>query len=109
VNGCNGSNQISITVSSCAGLADYSNDISFSVYPNPAKDILMLVINTSKSFEGKIEMLDATGRLLVKQTLKLESGNNEQTVHLEEFARGIYFLRIISEEGHVRGIKVVKE
>jgi hypothetical protein len=54
-------------------------------------------------------MVDATGKFLKKESMKFETGNNEQTISLDGFAKGIYFLRIISDEGYVQGIKVVKE
>jgi hypothetical protein len=108
-NGCDGNNNISITVSPCTGIMNGDNEISFTIYPNPAKDQLTIIINTTKQFECNIELADATGKIVYKQKAKFVNNSNEHKINLSTFANGIYFMKIITKEGNGRIIKVVKE
>ncbi|MCE3225950.1 MAG: hypothetical protein K0S32_501 [Bacteroidetes bacterium] len=108
-NGCNGNNSVSISVSPCTGIMNGSNEVSFNVYPNPVKDQITVNINTTKSFECKIEMYDAAGKLLLKQNSKFENGSNEQHFNMNTFAKGMYYMKITTKEGNVQTIKIVKE
>ncbi|MDZ4759368.1 MAG: lamin tail domain-containing protein [Bacteroidota bacterium] len=71
---------------------------SFKVYPNPAKEYI--IIETANPISNKYILLDATGRILVQ-------GNCNQgmcKIELANYAKGIYLLQINNEV-----VRVVKE
>lgn len=108
-NGCNGSNSIFITVSSCAGLLmNGSEPVLFNLYPNPAKDLIRMNIVSGKHFECSVEIIDVTGKLVLQQQAKFENANTEQSFNISTFANGIYFMKITSKEGSIKTIKIVK-
>ncbi len=70
-----------------------------SVYPNPAREVLNVVVSERSSFE----MINYLGQTV--QRSMLDAG--ESSVNLSEIAQGIYFARFITENGAVEIHKVV--
>ncbi len=69
------------------------DQLEISLYPNPTTGILNLEINSDGS-DTRLEIYDATGKLMLKQT-QIE----EQTrIDLSGFANGIYWLRVNTDE-----------
>lgn len=73
-----------------AGIKDYDNAQTISVYPNPASDVLY--VQTERA--GVIELLDMNGRILKKE--KINAGI--QRVDVSGFSDGIYLLNMQSEK-----------
>lgn len=72
-----------------ASVEETSNDNRISIYPNPAKNILMIQSNTRIDF---IEVFDVVGRKIVEQK------ENLSFVNIEFLELGIYQLVLTSEE-----------
>jgi hypothetical protein len=66
-----------------------------SIYPNPSSDNLHIHYtgNTGKFY---VEMTDPAGRLIYRDNLSAEQ---ERTLSVAGIAAGIYFIRIVSEDG----------
>ncbi len=79
------------------GIADINAPISFKIFPNPAKDYI--IIETANNSSNKYILLDATGRIL-------QQGNAQGIckIDLGTYAKGIYLLQINNEV-----VRVVKE
>ncbi|WBA42559.1 alpha/beta hydrolase-fold protein [Hymenobacter canadensis] len=76
--------------------------LAFSAYPMPAKNQLRVELPTGVR-EARLEVLDATGRVVLKD--KVRSGDS---VNVSGLARGTYFLRVSG--GHKLGTQtLVKE
>jgi hypothetical protein len=76
---------------------------TFSVYPNPANDIVTISSNEVKM--NVIEMTDINGRVVKNVNL---NGVNESQLNISDLAQGVYMLKINSENG-VSTKKVIKE
>ena len=70
---------------------EYSN--KFSIYPNPASNILNIEFNGE--FSGDIQLFDMTGRLL-KTT---ENLSEITSIDVSDLASGVYFIHFVSESG----------
>jgi hypothetical protein len=77
-------------------------EISFSVYPNPAKDFIRVSTNNYKA--STIRMFDAMGKLMLTQILHAE----DNMVPLQSLAPGIYVLYIQTGE-FVKSLRIIKE
>ncbi|MDP3567321.1 T9SS type A sorting domain-containing protein [Sediminibacterium sp.] len=109
-NGCVGVNTVMVTVSLCTGIAQLNgNAIKYSVYPNPAKDEVTLNINSFKLIEIGIELIDASGKLIVKQVVKFDKTRSDQKINISSVSSGVYFIKLISNEGDTQTIKLIKE
>ncbi len=77
----------------------------FQVYPNPAKNKLILT-STNKEGKLKIRIFNIEGRLLDTQNLELE---NQTSIDISGLMNGTYFLNIENENGNSEVKKFLKE
>ena len=63
-----------------------------SIYPNPAKDIVYFQLPTDID-NAQIKVYDITGKLILNQPL-----NNDKSLSVESFARGIYIIYISNKK-----------
>ncbi len=74
-----------------------------SVYPNPAYDVVNI---ESEQSVRKVSVYDVPGKK-VKEFENMQDGIN--TVNLADISKGIYFLRLESDNGNMEVIKIVKQ
>ncbi len=88
-NGCTGSDTIVVNVSASV---QYVNGVRYSLYPNPASNVLNL--ETDGNLVGAtMQLVDAKGSVVYKEVL---TGNNTQ-VNVSEMASGLYHVMIIGD------------
>lgn len=82
-----------------------NGDGNFSLFPNPAKNELLL---NSKNTTGKlnIKIFNIEGKLLSSQNLVFEK---QVAVDVSNLSSGIYFLNIEDERGNITNKKFIKE
>ncbi len=77
-----------------SGLSDIdANKFSVTMYPNPATNITKLVVSGVEG-ETDIAINDAQGKLIYKTKAKAVNGKVEQTIDVNNFAKGVYYVRI---------------
>lgn len=102
-NGCLGTSTKTVNVSLCTGITELSNS-SISIYPNPAKDLINVMMDASIFNNATIELYDAIGKLVIAEKVV----NNTTVIHIESLAKGIYTIRIVSE-GKQLSTRIIKE
>lgn len=91
--------------SSCATAVAELEELSISIAPNPASDVINIRANDPLPTNMRaMELTDATGRLVRRATLRASGGD----VDVRELPRGLYFLRIGAGEAAMVK-KVVKD
>lgn len=77
---------------------------SFQIFPNPTKD--GAVLSFAQAFQGRIQLLDTRGRVL----LDMDAGT-ESSIHLDlnGLSAGIYMVTILESTGFVSSKCMVKE
>ena len=78
-------------------------NIEMSVYPNPASAITCIPVNCVESFEGQISLIDVLG----KEVTTIYDGNflsglNQFFIHANDYAKGMYFIVLDSEQSQIR-------
>lgn len=81
--------------------ADNVQNMDFSYYPNPAKDILTI---QSKKDVRQISVYNLAGQS-INQTIKFQNGQ----VNIGPLPQGVYFFKVILEGGQVETFKVIKK
>jgi len=86
------------------GKITYSNTIlvslkkllinSISLFPNPVKDKLTLNINAATKNQASIKIIDATGRVVLKQNADLVVGNQSISLNASNLSAGIYTITV---------------
>ena len=80
-----------ITVEGCAGLLDHG--MGYKVYPNPASTQLTVEIEGQASYES-VELFDAMGRVVVRETL---NNSEKNTIDLSHVPSGMYVVRLLGK------------
>ncbi len=78
-------------------------NIEISAFPNPASAIACIPVNCVESFEGQISLTDVLGKevAMIYQG-NFESGLNQFFIHANDYAKGMYFIVLDSEQIQIR-------
>jgi len=111
-NGCgtSGTRSQNFTATSCreaqSGIGNSGDN--FSVYPNPAHDLLTVEINAEEGELYSFILSDVTGRVITSVNRKGYPGYNNFEIDLSLFAKGVYTLELQTEK-FSRKVKVLVE
>jgi hypothetical protein len=91
------------SVSACTGVKEaVASNVSFDVYPNPTSGDLTVELKNGAS--KTIEVMDMTGRVVYSSI----SSNDKIVVNMSTLARGIYYVRVQSNNT-IEVARVVKQ
>ncbi len=85
---------------------DQNTLLSFSVYPIPTTGILTIQSNTTIT---QIEIYNQLGQLVLSNSNNPPAGRAENTIDISSVIQGIYFIKIMDENGNIGNQKVVKK
>lgn len=77
-------------------IANLTNEewLEMELFPNPAQDVLNIQFSSSNSELMNVGVLDASGRVLKEFGIHAQSGNNLVMIDVNDFASGVYVVRI---------------
>lgn len=78
----------SIYVFNSTGIDEFNNDANLTLYPNPAKDFIII---NSELETAHISLIDYSGKIISEFNLK-----NKARLNLSELSSGFYFIRLNS-------------
>jgi hypothetical protein len=102
---CEATTTVFVDVQTCTGIqtiASVSNGIN--VYPNPTNGILNIAISSELAGNTSIEVYDALGKLVVKETLT----NETTTINTSKLTDGMYVYKVINNNKAIKIGKIVK-
>ncbi len=83
------------------GLGSAEITSRIGLYPNPAKDFTQLYMDLDQSLALRIELCDATGRVIrLLGEQEYPAGRNTIPVDVRTLSPGAYFVRLAGEKGH---------
>jgi hypothetical protein len=80
-----------------------------SANPNPVKDITNLRIEVLENQNATLQLLDANGKQILTESLKLNKGLNTKQFDMSPLAAGVYVIRVVTENDEVLSQKIVKQ
>jgi uncharacterized repeat protein (TIGR01451 family) len=89
------------TISLATSITEFGAKGESGVYPNPTNGTVM--INNKDGYQ-RAELFDISGRQLLIKGLNSE----KEILDLSTYNNGIYLLRLISSEGQMQNIKIIK-
>lgn len=102
--GCSADAFVTVTVSNCNGVKELiANGIS--VYPNPTNGVLNIAISSELAGNTSVEVYDAVGKLVIKETLSTETS----TINTSKLTDGIYVFKIMNNNQAIKIGKIVKQ
>ena len=66
----------------------------FSIYPNPANRSVTIDFATNRKGRVEIELVDVTGKSILKTQAASDIGTNQFPVNVSKIAEGTYFLKM---------------
>ena len=88
---------ITVVVTTCGGLQYSSNQGSFTVYPNPTDGLLYVAIHTHLK-QLDLSLSDINGQEMFRNSEKELPDGRVIRIDLSKYAKGIYFLKLVSND-----------
>lgn len=101
-NGCSTTTTQTIVISGLS--VEILNEMGISAFPNPFEDVIY--ISNDMNQDIVVEVLDLSGKITLRSFTV--NASSTFTINTDEWTEGMYFLRITTNEGEDRMIKVVK-
>jgi hypothetical protein len=76
------------------GIADFTNENSISIFPNPTSGNFSLQINSAIESSAEIKIYNSLGEMVMEKKEKNISGNFKEDFSLGEMSDGIYFVSV---------------
>lgn len=80
-----------------------------SLYPNPVQSTSTLNLSAANAGNMQLVITDMSGRLMQKQTVRLQSGSNLVQLRVASLAKGTYQVTLVGEAGEKTSIRFVKQ
>ncbi|HLP20311.1 MAG TPA: T9SS type A sorting domain-containing protein, partial [Chitinophagales bacterium] len=74
---------------------------TISVFPNPANNLLNLVIDAQQQVNAKVEVIDLTGRILYTAPV-VAAGHYTYAINTANFSAGVYTLQLSADNQSAR-------
>ncbi len=83
------------------GVNDITDINDYFISPNPSAQGqgATLTLSSVKAFDAQLNLMDASGHILLRQQLAIPSGYSQQIISTKSLAAGIYFVVLHSESG----------
>ncbi len=80
----------------------------FALMPNPAKDLIQIVMTAENMHRATIGIYTITGQLLSADTWNVVSGINQKAIDISRLTPGMYIMQIMTSDG-MRSEKFIRE
>ncbi len=90
---------------STSSISKLENNVSFAVYPNPARDIVIIRLNNIEGNNIQLNMYDFYGRKININTNKINTDRIQ--INVSDRSAGIYYLQIISAGKFSKTVKLI--
>jgi hypothetical protein len=88
------------------GIVEVGENISISVYPNPTKGKVKIMLNNKFNSDYTVDIYDNIGGLL--ESVKKNKSETNVDLDLRKYSEGVYMLRIYASDRYYQ-TKVVKK
>ncbi len=90
------------------GTGDEQGNTEFTLMPNPAGDLVQLVMSTDKGETAQIGIFNLTGQILTTSSWSLSNGVNQKTLDISRLTPGMYVVEVKTANGMISQ-KFIKE
>lgn len=101
---CQGSATSVVNIATCSGISSNEANLVSSIYPNPTEGAVTIKLNTN--FSGLITVYNSLGQLVTTKTI---TDKNQVQLDIINQPNGIYILKLKSDSGIEKTMKIVKE
>jgi hypothetical protein len=105
-NGCTSALSVPIPVITL-GVSDFSENLGFSVFPNPSDGNFVISFYALNKGNYKIELINALGQLVFKDVLNSYTGQYNKSIDLSDYGSGMYSVRLTDNDNLKQSFKKV--
>lgn len=77
-------------------------------YPNPFSNMLTIESSVAEGQNSEIIIRNVSGKVIFSETIDFTSSTNRKEINTQDFAPGVYFLTIRTENGETKHLKIAK-
>lgn len=70
------------------------------VFPNPANDLLNVIVNTPQRANVTLAVTDMNGKVVSQKIINIETGSNTVPVEISQLAKGNYLVKVINGQAN---------
>jgi len=85
-----------------------NDDIAINLYPNPASNVINLLVNSKENVDGNVSILDISGKRVYTETLNINAGEQQVTLPVDNLPAGVYLVKMTSDAAQ-KTMKFIKE
>ncbi len=78
-----------------------------NIFPNPVTNFVQLHLNYNKIAVGKVQIIDALGKILITKQINVIAGFNSKIIQFNKLQKGIYQLQVIIENDKATQVLLV--
>lgn len=86
-----------------------NNNYNITIKPNPAFNTIFVDVYSSSATSAEIQIVDMMGRIVKNKNIELTEGNNSIENDLSEISKGVYFVRLTSNNTLLFNGKFIKQ
>ncbi|MFA6950764.1 MAG: PKD domain-containing protein [Lentimicrobiaceae bacterium] len=79
-----------------------------TIYPNPVKETIRIIVNQLNNGAVRISLNDLSGRSIINQTSSVSAGIAKIDLNVNDLKPGIYILELVFEDGSRLSRKLIK-
>jgi len=92
----------------CSGFTTItSSTINMQVYPNPNNGEFVVALNSKYNTQAALQVFNSLGSLVQQKELKL-NGEHKESINLKHLNKGVYYVRLQSDNELLVGKVVVQ-
>jgi hypothetical protein len=96
--GCSSIDSIKITFDNCTQIISSELENDFTIYPNPANNIITIDLENNYYEKSNIIISDINGKIF----RNIKNSNNKLIINIEDFPQGVYFVILINNNLVIR-------
>jgi hypothetical protein len=86
---------------------DFENKYMYSIYPNPATDLIQITGDNTSGFNANVQITNSLGQVMINK--QINSNSQPAQINISFLPSGIYIMKIISADGSVGVQKFSKQ
>ena len=92
--GCVSADSFQLEVTICTDIKANTENLSFNIFPNPAKGKVNLEINVNSIQQVELTIIDAVGKICVRKNQLLDPNKPIISLELPQLAKGVYSVQL---------------
>ena len=102
---CEANATIFVDAQVCSGLVENLAYNNVSIYPNPNNGMVTIAISSNFNANTSLEVYDALGKLVIKETLTKEN----TSINTTDLKDGVYMFKVISNNNTIKVGRMIKQ